>query len=304
MKLKGLFAQSSGITKAILLAGIPLFLMIFSSALSLIFCTLQGIDMESASATHMLWMQAVQSVATFVLGGWLYAYLISPHPMQYLGLCGASGSKVKLYVLAWLGMVSLSPLISVTALWNDAITLPACLQSLETWMRSMEDVANETTLTLMQGDGIGHWIGCIVVMAAIPALGEELLFRGCLQKGLQNKTSNGHLAVWLTACIFSFIHFQFYGFIPRMILGVVLGYFYLYSQSLWVPIWAHFYNNATSVIAYKLFYEGGSETNLSTMGAPTDLETTWLIGLAVVSLAVYACIQSIFVIVARNGKTQ
>lgn len=332
MKLKGLFAQSSGMTKAVLLVFIPLFFMIFTSVLTTLLCLLQGIAIESASANQMLWMQAFQSFTTFVLGGCLYAYLISPHPMQYLGLCGQSGSSTSsgterntttpvaelveapgehkrkhnlmLYVIATMAMVSLSPLISVTALWNDGMHLPEWLQTMEQWMRSMEEVANDTTLTLMQGDGIGHWIACIVVMAVIPALGEEILFRGCLQKGLQNKTGNGHLAVWLTACIFSFIHFQFYGFIPRMILGVVLGYFYLYSKSLWIPIWAHFYNNASSVIAYKLFYEGGSETNLSTMGAPTDLATEWLVGMAAVSLLMYVAIQSIFVIVARNGKAQ
>jgi membrane protease YdiL (CAAX protease family) len=201
-------------------------------------------------------------------------------------------------------MVSLSPLISVTALWNDAITLPACLQSLETWMRSMEDVANETTLTLMQGDGIGHWIGCIVVMAAIPALGEELLFRGCLQKGLQNKTSNGHLAVWLTACIFSFIHFQFYGFIPRFVLGIALGYFYVYGKSLWIPIWAHFVNNSTAVLSYKLMYQATNETNLSTMGSPTYLEDYLTAIVALISVVLYVGSMLIFVFVARNRKAQ
>lgn len=300
--LKGLFANSKWYTKVGLLFGIPFFLLLFSSVVSVLIDNATGVDTTQASAAHLLLTQAFQSTLTFILGGWLYAYLISPKPANYLAI--NQFGNIWLYILATIGMYLLSPLVSITSLWNDGIQLPESLQTIETLMRSMEDTANDVTLQMMQGDGMLSMLISLVVMALIPAIGEELLFRGGLQKGLQNKTGNAHLAVIVTAFVFSFIHFQFYGFIPRFILGVALGYFYVYGKSLWIPIWAHFVNNATAVISYKLVYQGTDETNLSTMGAPTDLETYLLIMLAALSLVLYVSTMSVFVIVARNRKTQ
>jgi membrane protease YdiL (CAAX protease family) len=105
--------------------------------------------------------------------------------------------------------------------------------------------------------------------------------------------------VWVTAFIFSFIHFQFYGFLPRAILGVALGYFYVYGKSLWIPIWAHFLNNATSVLAYKMLYQETGETNLSTMGAPQELLFP-----AIAGGLLYVAAMLFFVLVARYRKPQ
>lgn len=302
MKLKGLFAHSKWTTKAILLMGIPVFFMLFSSVAWVVICHLQGWNMEQLTSNQMLWSQAFQSAVTFVLGAWLYVYLISPTPARYLGIDTLQSGW--LYVVATLAMFAISPLVSVTALWNDAIELPASLQAIEQWMRNMEEIANDATLLLLQGEGAYSTIMALVVMAFIPAVGEEFLFRGCLQKGLQNKIGSVHLAVGIAAFVFSFIHFQFYGFIPRFILGIALGYFYVYGKSLWIPIWAHFLNNATAVLSYKWVYQETSATNLSTMGAPTDLETNMLIALAAVSALLYVGCMSIFVVVARNRQTQ
>jgi membrane protease YdiL (CAAX protease family) len=165
----------------------------------------------------------------------------------------------------------------------------------------MEDSANDLTLQIMQGNSV--WI-LLVVMALLPAIGEEFLFRGGLQKGIQNKTGNAHLAVWVTAFVFSFIHFQFYGFIPRFVLGIALGYFYVYGKSLWIPIWAHFVNNSTAVLSYKLMYQATNETNLSTMGSPTYLEDYLTAIVALISVVLYVGSMLIFVFVARNRKAQ
>ena len=198
-------------------------------------------------------------------------------------------------------MYLLSPLVSITAYWNNGIQLPESLHAIEELLRSMEDSANDLTLQIMQGNSV--WI-LLVVMALLPAIGEEFLFRGGLQKGIQNKTGNAHLAVWVTAFVFSFIHFQFYGFIPRFVLGVALGYFYVYGKSLWIPIWAHFVNNSTAVLSYKLMYQATNETNLSTMGSPTYLEDYLTAIIALISVVLYVGSMLIFVFVARNRKAQ
>lgn len=279
--------------------GIPVFLMLFSAAICAIINHVAGIDTAQADSQHLLWMQAFQSGCTFILGGWLYAYLTSAQPAQYFGINRLNSGW--LYVIATLAMYLLSPLVSITALWNDGIQLPESLRAIEELMRNMENTANDVTLQMMQGNGL---LVSIVVMALLPAIGEEFLFRGGLQKGIQNKTGNAHLAVWVTAFVFSFIHFQFYGFIPRFVLGIALGYFYVYGKSLWIPIWAHFVNNTTAVLSYKLLYQGTTETNLSTMGAPTDLENYLMVIVALISIVLYVGSMLIFVFVARNRKAQ
>ena len=93
----------------------------------------------------------------------------------------------------------------------------------------------------------GMWLN-LVIIAALPAIGEELIFRGVFQKILQNLFRSGHLSVWFTSFLFSAIHFQFYGFLPRFILGLIFGYLFLWSRNIWLPVIAHFINNAVPTV--------------------------------------------------------
>jgi membrane protease YdiL (CAAX protease family) len=297
MNLCGIFSDSKWTTKAILLLGIPFFLMIFSSVIMYLIQMAMGIESTNASTSWLLVEQGVVSTLTFIVGAFLYIYLTHKNPMAYLGMTPTG--NIWLYIIASIAMFCIMPLVSATAVWNDSLKLPQALQELEKLMRLMEDTANDFTIQLMSESGAVHLFSALFVMAFIPALGEELLFRGCIQKGLENKIGNAHVAVWITAFIFSFIHFQFYGFLPRAILGVALGYFYVYGKSLWIPIWAHFLNNATSVLAYKMLYQETGETNLSTMGAPQELLFP-----AIAGGLLYAAAMLFFVLVARYRKPQ
>lgn len=297
MNLCGIFSDSKWTTKAILLLGIPFFLMIFSSVIMYLVQMAMGIESTNASTSWLLVEQGVVSTLTFIVGAFLYIYLTHKNPMAYLGMTPTG--NIWLYIIASIAMFCIMPLVSATAVWNDSLKLPQALQELEKLMRLMEDTANDFTIQLMSESGAVHLFSALFVMAFIPALGEELLFRGCIQKGLENKIGNAHVAVWVTAFIFSFIHFQFYGFLPRAILGIALGYFYVYGKSLWIPIWAHFLNNATSVLAYKMLYQETGETNLSTMGAPQELLFP-----AIAGGLLYAAAMLFFVLVARYRKPQ
>lgn len=297
MNLCGIFSDSKWTTKAILLLGIPFFLMIFSSVIMYLIQMAMGIESTNASTSWLLVEQGVVSTLTFIVGAFLYIYLTHKNPMAYLGMTPTG--NIWLYIIASIAMFCIMPLVSATAVWNDSLKLPQALQELEKLMRLMEDTANDFTIQLMSESGAVHLFSALFVMAFIPALGEELLFRGCIQKGLENKIGNAHVAVWVTAFIFSFIHFQFYGFLPRAILGVALGYFYVYGKSLWIPIWAHFLNNATSVLAYKILYQETGDTNLSTMGAPQELLFP-----AIAGGLLYAAAMLFFVLVARYRKPQ
>lgn len=297
MNLCGIFSDSKWTTKAILLLGVPFFLMIFSSVIMYLIQMAMGIESTNASTSWLLVEQGVVSTLTFIVGAFLYIYLTHKNPMAYLGMTPTG--NIWLYIIASIAMFCIMPLVSATAVWNDSLKLPQALQELEKLMRLMEDTANDFTIQLMSESGAVHLFSALFVMAFIPALGEELLFRGCIQKGLENKIGNAHVAVWVTAFIFSFIHFQFYGFLPRAILGIALGYFYVYGKSLWIPIWAHFLNNATSVLAYKMLYQETGETNLSTMGAPQELLFP-----AIAGGLLYAAAMLFFVLVARYRKPQ
>ena len=148
------------------------------------------------------------------------------------------------------------PVIEWTSMLNQHLVLPSWMNSIETWMRSSEDQATEITKAFLSTKSIGGLLGNLVIVAVLPALGEELLFRGLLQKLIKRMTGNGHAAIWITAALFSALHLQFFGFLPRLLLGALFGYLLEWTGMLWLPILAHFINNATGVITYFVTGEG------------------------------------------------
>lgn len=146
------------------------------------------------------------------------------------------------WILLALGMlIFLLPLIQYTYQLNQALPLPD-------WMTSMEESATDTLEAIIRMDNIGDLLINLLLIGLIPALAEELLFRGVIQQLGYRFFKNQQIAVWVTAFIFSAIHFQFEGFIPRFILGLYLGYLFLWTSNLWVPIIAHLFNNGAMVI--------------------------------------------------------
>ena len=107
---------------------------------------------------------------------------------------------------------------------------------------------DQTTKKFLKMSNYSDLLFNILLIAIIPAIGEELVFRGYLQKKISNRISNIHISICITAIIFSAIHFHFQAFIPRFILGLVLGYLFVWSKSIWLPILAHFINNFQALI--------------------------------------------------------
>ena len=122
------------------------------------------------------------------------------------------------------------------------------LNGIEIWMKNSEEKAKVLTDAFTEGDSLGVLFLNLIVIALLAALSEELFFRGVLQKVLIECTRNKHLGVWIGAIIFSAFHMQFYGFLPRMLMGAFLGYLFLWSGSLWLGIFAHFINNGMAVL--------------------------------------------------------
>jgi len=155
-------------------------------------------------------------------------------------------------IIGILLMWSFLPMINFSAELNASIQLPSYFDSIMQWIQEKEDAANIVATGFLKMDGFTDLGLSILIIAIIPAVGEELLFRGTIQPVLQRVFKNPHWAIWGTAFIFSFIHFQFLGFLPRFLIGGFLGYLFYWSGSIWLSILVHFVNNATAVIVYYL----------------------------------------------------
>ena len=154
--------------------------------------------------------------------------------------------------LACFAFIICIPLISYLTSINAKLKLPVQLESLEAWMKNSEDSIDKLVKYLMVLRHPGDLLVNLVMIALIPAVGEELLFRGCFQRIIIRISKNPHLGIFLAAMLFSALHLQFYGFLPRLFLGMLLGYLYYWSQSIWLSMSAHFLNNALAVLSTSL----------------------------------------------------
>jgi uncharacterized protein len=165
--------------------------------------------------------------------------------------------------LAWIPVIVTTVLViifmavnSIFIEWNANLDFPDFAQEFETWAREREDTAAELTEFLTHFTSSGELILALIVIALLPAIGEEVVFRGLIQNELYRGTRNIHAAIWVAAILFSAIHFQFFGFVPRLLLGALFGYLYYWSGNLMLAILAHFVNNGVSVVALYMYQQG------------------------------------------------
>lgn len=248
MRIKGIFETHSGGKQFWLLL-----CFLLGGSLLAEFCT-AGINwiggcfsLEWTTGTgYLRTIQGLSALCTFLLPAIAMGYCCSSNLTDYLSLRHVSNW------LAWpltaAGMLSLSPLINLLSLWNQSLHLPAVLAPIEQAMRQLEELAEQLTLTLLSSDRIDILLANLLVVAILAAITEECFFRGTLQRILSCCQANPHVVIWTAAILFSAFHLQFYGFFPRMLLGAYFGYLLRWSRSIWLPIFAHFLNNATVVI--------------------------------------------------------
>jgi len=153
-------------------------------------------------------------------------------------------------------VICLLPVLSPIIAWNAGVHFPSFLQDFEHWARAEEDRLADLTKSLMQFPTAGRLAVGLLVVGVVPALAEEVVFRGVLQPNLVRWFGSRHVGVWLTAAVFSAIHVQFFGFVPRMLLGLLLGYLYEWSGNILVPMAAHFTNNAFQLVLVYLAQHG------------------------------------------------
>jgi membrane protease YdiL (CAAX protease family) len=145
------------------------------------------------------------------------------------------------------------PLMEVLVNLNERMVLPDFLKGLEEWIRQRENQSREMTGAMLKMVTISQMLFSLFIVALVTACAEELLFRGCLQTIFTKWTKNVHVSIWITATLFSAFHLQFFGFLPRLMLGVLFGYFVAWSGSIWTSVWAHFINNGLAVVVTYLY---------------------------------------------------
>ena len=191
-------------------------------------------------------VQAVSHVFTFLLPSLLFWRWVERKNTRAFYLETRDSWK-KIVPIFFLTIV-LMPFTGLMAEWNESMKLPEGLSGVEQWMKENESALARLTEFLMSFNSMGELVIAILVIAVIPAIGEEILFRGILQRKLAEHWANIHLAIWVSAAIFSAIHFQFYGFLPRLLLGALFGYLYFWTGRVGMAIFAHFVNNAFTVL--------------------------------------------------------
>ena len=223
---------------------------------------------DPANLQALKFLQLFNALGIFVVPPLVYVWLFSEKPFQTLSL--NKGSKPILYGLTVLLFFVSMPLLNWIVEWNSQIDLPDALSGVENWMRENEDSAMELTQALLRMDNISHLLVNIALIAVIPAVGEELLFRGLVQRFFSGWTRNHHIGIWISAILFSALHFQFFGFFPRMLLGALFGYMLYFTGSLWVPIFAHFVNNATALVISYFYGFNTMENQVEKLGTTDD----------------------------------
>lgn len=222
---------------------------------------LQGVIENPTNTNVLKYAQLILSIGVFIVPPILFAFLTTKKPFEFLKFDHVP--RPNLVVFAVLIVFMAAPLIYYFLNLNQHISFPDSLKGIENWMRNMEEQNNKIIDRLLVMKGFKDYLVNMLVIAIIPALGEELVFRGSLQQLLQRWLGNPHWAIILSGAIFSFIHFQFFGFVPRMLLGVLFGYLFYWSGNLWIPIIAHFIHNGTQVTLLYLFDKGVVHTDIN-----------------------------------------
>jgi hypothetical protein len=219
---------------------------------------------DPAFLPMLKYLQIVNTLGLFIIPPIVFAFFVSKKPAQYLAL---TRTPALVSTLAGIALIVLIlPFLHWTASINEMMCLPDWMSGIEAWMQRSEAQAKEITELFLGTGTIAGLAVNMLMIAVLPAIGEELFFRGVLLRLFREWMSNVHLAVIISALLFSALHLQFYGFLPRFILGLFLGYLYIWTRSIWAPIIVHFLNNGIAVFAAWLYAGGIIDTNADSLG--------------------------------------
>lgn len=255
---------------------------------------IHGFGTDQADINLLRYVQILSHLGLFVGASLVFAYFVGSDPLRYFqGKQWPAGHT--LLVSAFI-MLAAVPLVYYLSHVNQSLSLPESLKSIEDWMRQTEDAAEDMTKLLLEVSTLRGLMFNVFMIAIIPAVGEEFIFRGALQRIFHQWTGRVHVAVIISAILFSAMHMQFYGFLPRLLLGIMLGYMFVMSRNIWVPVFAHFFNNAAAVILYYMAHNKLIDFELESIG--TGRLSVWL---ALLSLVVTVFLFRLLFAETRRG---
>ncbi|TVQ16224.1 MAG: CPBP family intramembrane metalloprotease [Bacteroidetes bacterium] len=303
MENKALLGNIHSSGQLLLTLGMALFILMitaFAAALLAIpfvdrgiFQLFESLDpMVSDDMNLLRYLQIISHIGMFIIPSFLLAWLFGRKILAYLYLDNMPGGKM-LFMSVLLIFVAV-PLINYIMELNAQMHFPESLRGVEDWMRRYEETAERTTIAFLSVDTLSGLLFNIFMVAVIPAIGEELMFRGVLLRIFNRWTGSYHWGVLITAIIFSAIHMQFFGFFPRFLLGLLFGYLVVWSGSLWPAIIAHFINNAAAVTFFYLFQHQLSDGTFENLGKGNEGMVYALISLVLVFFVMWW--------VRRHGK--
>jgi membrane protease YdiL (CAAX protease family) len=240
---------------------------------------------ESVTQTQFMIAQVFYTIVFTFLTPWLYLKILTKR--SFGDICPNRETSLLPILLSIIGTVAFMFFNTILIEWNAGLHLPEFMSGVEQWMKDTEEQLAETTAMMTNFNSFGSFMLAFVVIAILPGIGEELLFRGLLQNSLHKWTKNAHIAIWVSGFIFAAIHLQFYGLVPRMMLGVVFGYLYVWSGNIWFPIIAHITNNGLALILTYMYQLNASELDID------DTESVPELG-SVVGLVVFVAVFYLF----------
>jgi len=268
---------------------------LLASLISIVIIVLFGLNPEELSETqnlianghiHLLkYLQIVQSVFLFIVPSVIFPFFITKNPGTWLQVKRRISWQTA--ILISLLMIFMFPVTNFFAEFNQTFHFPNFMENIYTWMLQKEEQLATLTKQFLKGNNTGELILNIFMIALIPAIGEELLFRGVLQKIFSNWTKNIHWGIFLSAFLFSAIHMQFLTFLPRFFLGAVFGYLLVWTHSLWAPILAHFLNNGIAVVISYLTQQQNIEKNIEQIGQSNNFFWTSLVNSFIIIIILF-----------------
>jgi len=204
-------------------------------------------------------IQFLQTLGIFLFPSIVCAWLFSDNYKEYLKI----DQPIRRSAAVWtiIGTIVAVPFLNWTYFVNQQMVFPEALKGVEAWMNEAEKAANRVIDVMLDTKSISAIIFNFLVICVIAGVSEEFMFRGLLQTSFGRIIRNQHVLIWTIAILFSAIHFQFYGFITRLILGAWLGYLMYYTKTIWIPALAHFTNNILSIGMYYLFRNTPGKTD-------------------------------------------
>lgn len=287
--LKGLFKNSNPLTQLILLALLCFVGAASGGSIGILIAfiktgSLEGMEQVVQNLTAypdlLREIQFFSSLGTFILPAFILGWLFSDHYKEYLRMETPSDWKVFFWTIV--SMVVVLPFINFTSYYNAQLSFPEALGDLERYFQNQSAANRQLMEAILSAETWWALTMNIVVIAVFAGLGEELIFRGVMQNIFGRFLRNKHVVIWTVAVIFSLIHFDIYGFVPRTLLGAYFGYLLLFTGNIWVPVSAHLSYNLVIVLVARYF-----------VGKPEMMERFDAIGtgsgwwIAVVSLSLF-----------------